>query len=161
MKLKSVITGILLLFVAAAIVTLIAKRPVGSPPEGGAADLAAATGDIQQLRDGVIVYHFHGNMRCPTCNTIEAHSKEAVEMFFADELNSSRVEFQVVNYDESRNERFMRDYNIGFQSLVLVDIKDGEEVRFKDLSAIWELVGDKDAFFQYVQTEIGAYLSSH
>jgi hypothetical protein len=159
MKLKSVITGILLLFVAAAVVTLIAKRPAGSPPEKSAADLASATGDIQQLRDGVIVYYFHGNTRCPTCNTIEAYSKEAVETLFADELNSGRVQFQVVNYDESRNEHFMGDYNIGFQSLVLVDIKDGEEVRFKDLSAIWDLVGNKEAFLNYVQSEIRAYLS--
>ena len=108
----------------------------------------------------MIVYYFHGTVRCPTCNTLEEYSKEAVETFFSDDLESGRIVWQVVDYDEPWNEHFMTDYDLSFQSLVLVEIKDGKEVSYKNLEKIWDLVGDKTLYFEYVKTSIDSAMTA-
>lgn len=133
MRPKTIITAILLLFVAISVVALIVKQSSDAQDANSAENSTAS----KQLPTGrLIVYYFHGNMRCPTCMTLEEYSKEAVETLFADELNTGRVEFQVVNYDETWNEHFLTDYNLSFRSLVLVEMKDGKEVRFTNLDKI-------------------------
>ncbi len=151
MKLKAVISAVLLLFVAISVVALIVKQTSDTPP---AITSQQPVTDEQSQNDRLIVYYFHGNMRCPTCNTIEAYSKEAVETYFSSELESGRIEWQAVNYDEPRNEHFLTDYDLRFQSLVLVDMKNGRETGYKNLEKIWDLVGNKDKFITYVQSEI-------
>lgn len=155
MKPKTIISAVLLLFVAISVVALIVQQSSDAPEASTGGNAVTS----EQLPDDrLIVYYFHGNVRCPTCNTLEAYSKEAVETYFADELNTGRVEFQVVNYDETWNEHFLTDYDLSFQSLVLVEIKDGKEVGHKNLEKIWDLVGNKTAYFDYVRDEVNSYL---
>lgn len=156
MKPKTIITAVLLLFIAISVVALIVKQASNAPAASPGEDAVAAN---QGPDDRLIVYYFHGNMRCPTCMTLEEYSKEAVETLFTDELNAGRVEFQVVNYDETWNEHFLTDYDLSFQSLFLVEIKDGKEVGHKNLEKIWDLVGDKTVYFDYVRDEVKSYLS--
>ncbi len=157
MKLKTIISAVLLLFVAISVVALVVKEASENP---SASSGQQPTTNEQLPDDRLIVYYFHGNMRCPTCNTLEAYSKEAVETLFADELNSGQVEFQVVNYDETWNEHFLTDYDLSFQSLVLVEMKDGKETAHKNLEKIWDLVGDKQAYFEYVREGINSKLEA-
>jgi hypothetical protein len=37
-------------------------------------------------------------------------------------------------------------------------IKEGKEVKFNNLTKIWEYVGDKEKFYQYIKTETAHYL---
>jgi hypothetical protein len=37
-------------------------------------------------------------------------------------------------------------------------MQDGEQVGWKNLQKIWELVGDKESFVKYVQSEVAEYL---
>ncbi|MDZ7860363.1 MAG: nitrophenyl compound nitroreductase subunit ArsF family protein [Candidatus Krumholzibacteriota bacterium] len=154
MKLKTVISAVLLLFVAISIVTLIVKQTSDTPP---AITSQQPVTDEQSQNDRLIVYYFHGNKRCPTCNTLEAYSKEAVETCFSAELESGRIEWQVVNYDKPRNEHFLTDYDLSFQSMVLVNMKDGKETGYKNLEEIWDLVWNKQGFITYVQSEIADF----
>lgn len=157
MKPKTMVTAVLLLFVAISVVALIVKQSSDAPQGNTGGEIATS----EQLPDDrLIVYYLHGNMRCPTCMTLEEYSREAVETYFPDELNSGRVEFQVVNYDESWNEHFLTDYDLSFQSLVLVEIKDGIEVGHKNLEKIWDLVGDKTLYFEYVKASIDSAMTS-
>lgn len=166
MKHKTVVTIALLLFVAVSIVALVSQQSNRKAPDASETavnDSSAAAGDGRSVDSGLpedrlIVYYFHGNARCPTCLTLEAYSKEAVETGFPNELTGGRVEWQVVNFDEPWNEHFLTDFNIGFQSLVLVEIKDGRQVDYKNLEKIWDLVGNKPAYLKYVQDEITTVL---
>ena len=67
--------------------------------------------------------------------------------------------WRVVNVGEKENEHFIKDYRLYTKSLVLVDRRDGEAGRWKNLEKVWTLLGDKDAFQEYVRTETRAYLS--
>jgi hypothetical protein len=106
----------------------------------------------------VIVYYFHGNMRCYTCYTMEQYSREAIEANFKDALSAGQLEFKVVNIETRGNEHFAKDYQLYTKSLVVSLVKDGKEVKSKNLTKIWEYVRNKQEFYDYVKSEVNAYL---
>lgn len=106
----------------------------------------------------VVVYYFHGNFRCPTCYRLEQYSKEAIEVNFKNELASGKLVFNVINTDEKGNEHFVDDYRLYTKSLVISLVKDGKEVKSKNLTKIWGYVGDKQRFYGYVTEEIASLL---
>jgi len=106
----------------------------------------------------VVAYYFHGNFRCPTCHKLEQYSKEAIEANFKNELASEKLEFRVINTDERGNGHFVNDYQLYTKSLVISLVKGGKEVKSKNLAKIWDYVGNKQKFFDYVTEEIRNYL---
>jgi hypothetical protein len=120
---------------------------------------AAAHGKNQIGMHGrtVVAYYFHGNFRCQTCRKIEALSREAMESGFPEDLKAGRLEWRVINVEEPGNEHFVRDYQLFSKSLVLVAKEGSKQTRWKNLQKVWTVVGDKEAFIQYVQDEIRAY----
>jgi len=112
----------------------------------------------QSSNDVVLVYYFHGDFRCPTCFRIEQYSREAVEQNFKDELASGRVVFKVVNVETKGNEHFVKDYQLYTKSLIVSLVKNGKEVKFGNLTRVWEYIGNKQVFFDYVKNEVTSYL---
>ena len=109
----------------------------------------------------VVAYYFHGNMRCMTCRTIEAYTKEAIDTAFAEALKDNRLEWQVINVEEPSNEHFVQDFQLVTRSVVIAEVVDGKCIRWKNLQRVWELVrGDKEGFLKYVQDETKAYLEA-
>ncbi|MDD5730003.1 MAG: nitrophenyl compound nitroreductase subunit ArsF family protein [Candidatus Omnitrophica bacterium] len=108
--------------------------------------------------DHITVYYFHSSMRCPTCYKLEQYSKEAVETYFKNEIVSGKVEFRAVNIEDKANEHFVKDYQLYTKSLVLSLVKDGKEIKAKNLEKIWEYAMDKQRFFSYVKAEIADFL---
>lgn len=106
----------------------------------------------------VMVYYFHGNFRCINCRNIEQYTREAVERYFRKDLNAGKVIFREVNVETKGNEHFTDDYQLYTKSVVLSLVKDGKEVRFNNLAKIWEHLGNKEAFQQYVKGEVEKYL---
>lgn len=106
----------------------------------------------------VIAYYFHGNFRCITCRTMEQYSKEAIEANFKDALSSGKLEFKAVNTDERGNEHYVSDYQLYTKSLVLSLLKDGKEIKSKNLTRIWDHVRDKQKFYGYVTEEVSDFL---
>lgn len=117
------------------------------------------TSDITKP-DQVIVYYLHMNRRCMTCQKLETYSKEAVEAGFADRLKDSTVVWRVENFESEGNEHFVKDYQIYNQSLILSRIHDGKEIEWKNLDKIWKLVGDKEDYIAYVQSELKDFLNT-
>ncbi len=115
----------------------------------------------QPATDGakLVVYYVHGTRRCPTCKRLEAYTQEAVETGFAKELEAGTIEWQTVNTDEEGNGHFMQDYQLYTKSVILSEVQDGKELRWKNLDKIWELVrGDKEAYVKYIQDEVTAFI---
>jgi hypothetical protein len=109
----------------------------------------------------IIAYYFHTTYRCPTCQRIEAYSREAIESGFAAEMKAGRLELCIVNYEFPENQHFAQDYKLFTKSLVLVRMKDTKQVEWTNLSRIWELTGEHDAFLRYVQGEVRGYLEKN
>lgn len=123
----------------------------GASPEG---EKAASPPERQ-----ILVYYFHGDVRCKTCRAIEEYAHEALEAGFGAELKSGAVAWKAVNTDEEKNSHFIRDFELVSSSLVLVEAKGGKPIRHKVLQEAWTLVRTKDRFVSYVQTAVREFLS--
>ncbi len=162
MRAKTIVTGVLLLFVALSVVYLIvgkdrtrggealtptdpAKREVSSQETGGTQTPSA---EVEGLE--VIAYYFHGTRRCTTCRTIEAYAEEAIRTNFPAELSSRKLRWRVVNIDEPENAHFVQDYQLVTRSLVLVGMEDDVQRKWKNLEKVWQLVRSKSEFTDYV-----------
>jgi len=106
----------------------------------------------------VIAYYFHGTMRCPTCHKLEQYSKEAIETNFKDALASGKLEFKVVNVEDKGNEHYGNDYQLYTKSLILSLVKDGKQIKWINLDKIWEYVGNKQRFIDYVKSGVADFL---
>ena len=169
MKSKTIVTLLLLAFVAAAAGFLVLKEMRGTAvadstsanvvagPTGGT---PAAAIEAYQAPRKLVAYYVHGAKRCNTCRAIEAQSKEALETGFPEALMAGLLEWREVNLDEPGNDHFATDYDLTGSSLVLVDLRDGKQARFKNLGKVWDLVADKPVFKAYVQGEVGPWLEA-
>ncbi len=99
------------------------------------------------------VYYFHGNARCMSCYKIEKYTTEVFNENFKD-----KFDYKIVNTDNSDNKHFLEDYQLYSKALVLVKIKDGKEVGFKNLDKIWVHLGNEALFKSYVKDEITQFL---
>ena len=106
----------------------------------------------------VIAYYFHGTMRCPTCYKLEQYSREAIENNFKDALAPGKLEFKVVNVEDKGNEHYAKDYQLYTKSLILSLVKDGKEIKWKNMDKIWEYVGNKERFIDYVKSGVADLL---
>jgi hypothetical protein len=109
-------------------------------------------------KNNVVAYYFHGNFRCANCLRIEQYSREAIEQNFKDELSSGKLVFKVINVETKVNEHFVRDYQLYTKSLIISLVKDGKEVKFNNLTKVWEFLWNRQKFYDYVKEEITKYL---
>ena len=154
MNAKHLVSAALLLLVAASVVILVG-REMREPTVDEAAPAAE-----QLPADTLVVYYFHGETRCPTCRNIERYSHEAVQTAFAAEIEQDKVSWKVVNYEEPKHSHFATDYEIVSPTVVLVRMVDGKAADWRNLARVWELVGDRDAFTEYVRNETRSMLGS-
>jgi hypothetical protein len=173
MKPKSIVTTALLLFVAASVVYLLVKETGGNPDQNAQSGTASsrmgqehetaalASAENATAADKVVVYYFHGDVRCMTCRTIEAYTKEAIDVDFADALKDGRMEWRVVNVEAPGNDHYVKDFQLSTRSVVLERLADGKAREWKNLERVWELIrGDKEDFLKYIQDETRAYLEA-
>ena len=163
MKLKPLVTVVLLLFVAASVIYLAVRESNEEAlSDESAAEAGAVTqGDESAVSDPapqVVAYYFHGTRRCATCLKIEARSGEALKTGFPEALGNSQLVWWVINFEEPGNEHFVDEYKLYTQTLIIVDLLEGKQARWKNLDRIWQLVRDKEAFINYVQQEVQSYL---
>ena len=105
-----------------------------------------------------IAYYFHRTVRCHTCLAIEDLSRQTIENMFGEELAEGRIEWRPVNIEQKGNGHFEDDFKLKNQSLVLVQVVDGKEGAWKNLTSVWDLIGNQEAFIKYVQEELSKYL---
>jgi hypothetical protein len=128
----------------------------------GQGGIATAPGDpakAETVSDGLVVYYFHSNVRCPTCRSIESQAQETVQTHFASQLSDGEVVWKIVNYEQPSAKSLATKFEIQMPVIVLVKMKDGKTEDWKRLDKVWALVGDKPAFIAYVRGEIEQMLS--
>ena len=165
MQKKTIVTSILLLFVIACVVVLVAKeiqkQPesrsdiTDNPTPAGSGEVTTAAGDTGQK---IIAYYFHAYKRCQTCLSIEAYAKEALETGFPEALEKGRLEWRAVNMEEESNQHYVDEYQLSFSSLILSSSNGKQDSKWKNLNEIWPLVHNKEEFIKYVQEETSEYL---
>lgn len=158
MKLKNILRTLLLFFVFASLVFLGYREYRGPDREATAVNTESGMDITGGPPAKIIAYYFHGNIRCESCRNIEHYAEMAIREAFAEELKNGKLEWRIVNVQEPGNKHFMDDYRLSFWSLVIVEIREGRQERWKNLQRVWDLVGDPDAFGEYVRGEISAFI---
>lgn len=103
--------------------------------------------------DRVDVVYFHRTQRCPRCIHAEESINYTVETYFADELASGKVTFQVVNLQDEENAAIVNKYRAYTSSLFINTIRDGTD-HIEEVTYIWLLLDDHEAFVKAVRSKI-------
>jgi len=69
------------------------------------------------------------------------------------------LELSPVNVDRKENKHFISDFKLYTKSVVIVEIANDGQTRWKNLERVWQLVHDEQAFIDYIYAEVKAYLS--
>lgn len=107
--------------------------------------------------DRVDVVYFHRSQRCRSCMYAEAGIHYTVETYFADELASGKLTFEVYNVEDKENAAIVDKYGAFTSSLFINTIKDGSDY-IEEVKEIWLILGDDEAFVKVVALAIEASL---
>ena len=116
-----------------------------------------ATGPSKPNR--VVAYYFHVTARCTTCRMIQAYTEEALATGFRDVLAAGDLEWCPINIQRPENRHFVQDYQLYARSVVIARFRDGQQVEWKNLEDVWDLLESKPAFVNYVQRQVREYLT--
>ena len=103
--------------------------------------------------DRVDVVYFHRTQQCYTCKYAEEGTQYAVETYFADELASGKLTFQSVDEQDSENAAIVQRYGAYTSQLFINTAKDGID-HIEEVTDIWLVIGDDDAFVEVVKSKI-------
>ncbi|TWT83300.1 hypothetical protein CA13_47650 [Planctomycetes bacterium CA13] len=157
MKAKNFLTIGLLLFVVAAIATVLLKESAKETPT----DISVKEVTAEAIpENGLVATFFHGEVRCPTCRTIEQYAHEAIEEGFPEQFAAGEIQWRTMNYETPSNQHFAEDYEIYSSTVVLVRTLDGKPEQWRNLEEVWNHVNDKESFSEYVQSEAKEMLAS-
>ncbi|MCX5726668.1 MAG: nitrophenyl compound nitroreductase subunit ArsF family protein [Candidatus Saganbacteria bacterium] len=106
----------------------------------------------------LIVYYFHGNFRCSSCLKIEQYTKESIEVNFKDKIKSGQIVFGVINVADKENEHYIKDYQLYTKSVIVSLTKNGKQLKWKNLTKVWEYLRNKPRFLSYIKDEVDLYL---
>ncbi len=103
--------------------------------------------------DKVEVIYFHRAQRCYSCIYAEAGTRYTVETYFADELASGKVTFEVFNVEDKENTTIVKKYGAFTSSLFINTIRDGTD-HIEEVTDIWFVLGKDERFVEVVKSKI-------
>ena len=137
--------------VAVPVQTAAAVEAVGKVPVAVVKKTAAVNTAITSKT--AVVYYFYTDTRCSSCKTIEAYTREAVATKLAAGYKDWQVEFKGVNVDDDANKHFVQDYWLNSKSVVVQKFAGDKPLKWGKLDKVWQLLGDKEGFINYVVGE--------
>ncbi len=102
----------------------------------------------------VIVYYFHGEQRCATCNAVEEVTKSTIEEYYVD---NEDVAFVVVDFSKDENEELANKYEIAFSSLLIVS---GDDVVDLTDDAFANARSNPDELEEMINNQVNEYLNN-
>ena len=109
-------------------------------------------------QEGVVVYQFHRRFRCEECFKLEKMIGVTLENHFPKELKSGSLIFKVVNLDVEENKHYETDYDFFYNTVIIVDRKNGRNVQYKNIEEIWQMTDDEQAVINLITSTIRPYL---
>lgn len=108
--------------------------------------------------DSIVVYYFHGNRRCRTCMGIQSAITTTIDERFAAETASGALRFQEVNIDQPENSHFVKEFDLGSSSMVVVAKKGEKTIKWENCAQVWPLSHQQAALIDYAEKQIRSYL---
>ena len=139
--------------IALAVFTILGGWPAASGPSAGQA-IAAQTDEQPRF----IAYYFYTSQSCKSCYRLEDWAETTIKNHFQQEIENGRLDWRTVNVDKAEHKHFVKEFNLYTKSVVIVEQKEGETVRWKNLEKVWRLLRDQEKYADYVSNEIQAFM---
>jgi len=108
--------------------------------------------------DNVVqVVYFHREQRCAGCIYAGDTTQYTIETYFGEELASGRLVFQVLNVQDEANAAIREKYGAYTSSLFINEVRGGID-HIEEVTGIWFLLHNDDAFINLVKNEIEKHL---
>jgi hypothetical protein len=179
MDLKQAATVCLISLFSAMLVVLIARSLDNQAASRLEPQLAAIAEELRAIRhqgglqkpvdaaqpeavgNGLVVYYFHSNARCPTCLAVESGTKATLDADFAPQMARGEIVMKMLNYEKASGEVLASKFKVGSPVVVLVKMKDDKITEWKTLGKVMALAGDRAAFSAYVREGIQSFLTTN
>ncbi len=106
------------------------------------------------FQNGVLILQFHRTQRCKFCLNMENHTKETLNTFFPDDIKDENIVFRTVDMELPRYKSLIKKYDLFTSTLVLVDVAEGKELRWKIVTEAWYLTNKKQKFIKMLESEL-------
>lgn len=154
MKTKTLLSVLLLVFVAVSVAFALRKitpQSNDNQQQSNAsteADMAATMVGLktQLAKTQYSAVYFHAPHRCPTCRKIESFSQEAL----LPEIEAANLAWQIADYTTDLNAVLVEQFKVFTSTVVLVEVQDGQVVRWKNLEEVWNHTSDQDDFTAFI-----------
>lgn len=124
-----------------------------------AADDKLPDGCLGNLNDNqVIVYYFHRKFRCQSCEVLESTLEKTLMVTYSEHFGAGRLAMCVVNVDNPVNRHYLEKFEIFTNSVVIVEKRGGNVLRYEAVESIWDAPEDKDAISQLLRTAVDGFL---
>lgn len=85
---------------------------------------------------------------------MENHTKETLNTYFQDDLRDENIVFRTVDMELPRYKSLVKKYDLFTSTLVLVDVAEGIESRWKIVTEAWYLTNKKLKFIEMFRAEL-------
>ena len=137
MKFKHYLSVFLLVFVVSATGSFIART--------------FWPGEPIPIPDGNNLVFCHARIRCPTCEKMETLIHQTLDEFG----NPPKIQLLSLEYDAPENADFANRFHVGTAAVILIDKRDGQIVKSRDLTVeVWEFLCDDAAFCMMLGREL-------
>jgi hypothetical protein len=147
-------TGLLLLLIAAAVLTAGCTEGAEEPANGLSSEVSYIGSNVEKVE----LFHFYGESRCVSCVMLGDLTEETVNTYYAEDLRSGRLVFAHINSDVSENREIVERYGPTGSSL-WIGIYDGNGFYKEELLGPWYMIGDKPKFMGYIRAIIDQQLA--
>lgn len=134
-------------------------RKQGGPLVASLGNTTENAAKCNPMDNALVVYYFHSDTRCPTCQAIESQAHGAIQSHFGDQLGRGEVVWKVLNYEQAAGKPLAAKFDVQIPVVVLAKMKQGEVQNWKRLDEVWALVGDKRAFAELIKDQTQAMLT--
>ncbi len=148
---KLLIPVILAILIIAGAVIVYGLSQKGSVSNEVDSQFVAVKGSVNVTAgpDKVELLYFHRTQRCVSCNNAEQYTRDTLNKYYPDELQSGRLSIQSIDYQQDK--AMAEKYNVKVQGLKIVTTRGGQ-VNVKDVPEIWTYVQDRDAFMNFLKS---------
>lgn len=109
----------------------------------------------------IVVYYFYWLPRCYSCQSIEMLTKETVALNFKGAAATGTVVYKAINTENSENKHYEKAYRLLTKSVIISEVIDGKEKRWKNCDKIWYLYDNDKKFIEYLTKEIHGYFDKN
>lgn len=104
-----------------------------------------------------VLYYFYNRVRCPTCLKFESTVKEILAGDLKGVVGKGILKGAFIDTDNAQDGHYINDYKLVTKAILISELVDGKETRWKNLDKIWTLAGNITALKGYILKEVRAF----